>query len=133
MRVDTPEDLRYTAEHEWAKIEGDVVIVGITDFAQEALGEIVYVELPDSGTEISRGEAFGAVESTKSVSDLLAPVSGKVVEVNESLIDSPEIINSDPYVDGWIVKFSHYDTKELEELMDSDEYSGYIQGELEEE
>lgn len=131
--MDTPEDLRYTAEHEWAKIEGEVVIIGITDFAQEALGEIVYVELPDHGDEISRGETFGAVESTKSVSDLLAPVGGEVAEVNESLIDSPEIINSDPYVDGWIVKFSHFDTKELEELMNSDEYSAYIQGEIEEE
>ena len=125
--VEIPEVLKYTKEHEWARVEDDIVIIGITDYAQDALGEIVYIELPSEGDEITRGEPFGAVESTKSVSDLYAPISGEVVEVNEALLDSPEEINEDPYGEGWMVKVKHYDPSELEDLMDSDEYTEFIE------
>jgi len=121
--VEIPEVLKYTKEHEWARVEDDIVIIGITDYAQDALGEIVYIELPSEGDEITRGEPFGAVESTKSVSD----ISGEVVEVNEALLDSPEAINEDPYGEGWMVKVKPYDPSELEDLMDSDEYTEFIE------
>ncbi len=125
--VEIPEVLKYTKEHEWVRVEDDIVIIGITDYAQDALGEIVYIELPSEGDEITRGEPFGAVESTKSVSDLYAPISGEVVEVNEALLDSPEAINEDPYGEGWMVKVKPYDTSELDDLMDSDEYTEFIE------
>ncbi len=125
--VEIPEVLKYTKEHEWARVEDDIVIIGITDYAQDALGEIVYIELPSEGDEITRGEPFGAVESTKSVSDLYAPISGEVVEVNEALLDSPEAINEDPYGEGWMVKVKPYDPSELDDLMDSDEYTEFIE------
>jgi glycine cleavage system H protein len=125
--VEIPEVLKYTKEHEWARVEDDLVIIGITDYAQDALGEIVYIELPSEGDEVTKGEPFGAVESTKSVSDLYAPISGEVVEVNEALLDSPEAINEDPYGEGWMVKVKPYDFGELEDLMDSDEYSDFIE------
>jgi len=125
--VEIPEVLKYTKEHEWARVEDDIVIIGITDYAQDALGEIVYIELPSEGDEITKGETFGAVESTKSVSDLYAPISGEVVEVNEALLDSPEAINEDPYGEGWMVKVKPYDPSELEDLMDSDEYTEFIE------
>ena len=125
--VEIPEVLKYTKEHEWARVEDDIVIIGITDYAQDALGEIVYIELPSEGDEITRGEPFGAVESTKSVSDLYAPISGEVVEVNEALLDSPEAINEDPYGEGWMVKVKPYDPSELEDLMDSDDYTEFIE------
>ena len=102
--VEILDELKYTKEHEWVKLEDDLVVIGITDYAQDALGEIVYIELPSEGDEVTRGNPFGAVESTKSVSDLYAPVSGEVVEVNEALLDSPEAINEDPYGDGWMIK-----------------------------
>ncbi|HLE25701.1 MAG TPA: glycine cleavage system protein GcvH [Thermodesulfobacteriota bacterium] len=122
-----PEVLKYTKEHEWARVEDDIVIIGITDYAQDALGEIVYIELPSEGDEVTKGETFGAVESTKSVSDLFAPISGEVVEVNEALLDSPEAINEDPYGEGWMVKVKPYDPSELDDLMDSDEYTEFIE------
>lgn len=125
--VEIPEVLKYTKEHEWVRVEDDIVIIGITDYAQDALGEIVYIELPSEGDEITRGEPFGAVESTKSVSDLYAPISGEAVEVNEALLDSPEAINEDPYGEGWMVKVKPYDTSELDDLMDSDEYTEFIE------
>lgn len=125
--VEIPEVLKYTKEHEWARVEDDIVIIGITDYAQDALGEIVYIELPSEGDEITRGEPFGAVESTKSVSDLYAPISGEVVEVNEALLDSPEAINEDPYGEGWMIKVKPYDPSELDDLMDSDEYTEFIE------
>ncbi|HZX14451.1 MAG TPA: glycine cleavage system protein GcvH [Thermodesulfobacteriota bacterium] len=125
--VEIPEVLKYTKEHEWARVEDDIVIIGITDYAQDALGEIVYIELPSEGDEVTKGETFGAVESTKSVSDLYAPISGEVVEVNEALLDSPEAINEDPYGEGWMVKVKPYDPSELEDLMDSDEYTEFIE------
>jgi glycine cleavage system H protein len=129
--VEILEELKYTKEHEWAKREDDWVVIGITDYAQDALGEIVYIELPSEGDEITKGNPFGAVESTKSVSDLYAPVSGEVVEVNEALLDSPEAINEDPYGDGWMIKVKPYDIGEIQDLMDSDEYTEFIDKESE--
>lgn len=129
--VEILDELKYTKEHEWTKLEDDLVIIGITDYAQDALGEIVYIELPSEGDEITKGNPFGAVESTKSVSDLYAPVSGEVVEVNEALLDSPEAINEDPYGDGWMIKVKPYDIGELQDLMDNDEYTEFIEKESE--
>lgn len=129
--ADIPEELKYTEEHEWARIEDDVVVVGITDYAQEALGEIVFVELPSEGEQLEIGDTFGGVESTKSVSDLFSPISGDIVEVNELLVESPEDINTDPYGDGWIIKISPENKDELEELMSSSEYAEFLENEEE--
>jgi glycine cleavage system H protein len=129
--IEIPEELKYTDEHEWAKVEDELVVIGITDYAQDALGEIVYIELPSEGDEITKGDSFGGVESTKSVSDLYAPVSGEVVEVNESLLDSPETINEDPYGDGWLIKVRIHDSDEYDELMDGEQYSEFIEKETE--
>ena len=125
--MNIPEDLKYTDEHEWIRIDEDgTCIVGITDYAQESLGEIVFVELPSEREEISQGDSFGGVESTKSVSDLFAPISGEVLEVNEELLESPDILNTDPYGDGWIIKISPHDSGELDVLMNSAEYSEFV-------
>ncbi len=129
--IEIPEELKYTDEHEWARVEDDLVVIGITDYAQDALGEIVYIELPSEGDEITKGDSFGGVESTKSVSDLYAPVSGEVVEVNESLLDSPETINEDPYGDGWLIKVRIHDSDEFDELMDNEQYSEFLEKETE--
>lgn len=129
--VEILDELKYTKEHEWVKLVDDLVVIGITDYAQDALGEIVYIELPSEGDEVTKGNPFGAVESTKSVSDLYAPVSGEVVEVNEALLDSPEAINEDPYGDGWMIKIKPYDVGELQGLLDSDEYTEFIEKESE--
>jgi glycine cleavage system H protein len=129
--IEIPEELKYTDEHEWAKVEDELVVIGITDYAQDALGEIVYIELPSEGDEITKGDSFGGVESTKSVSDLYAPVSGEVVEVNESLLDSPETINEDPYGDGWLIKVRIHDSDDYDELMDGEQYSEFIEKETE--
>lgn len=129
--IEIPEDLKYTDEHEWAKVQDDIVIIGITAYAQDALGEIVYIELPSEGDEITKGDSFGGVESTKSVSDLYAPISGEVVEINEVLLDSPETINEDPYGDGWMIKVRIHHTDELGELMNSEQYAEFIEKEVE--
>ncbi len=121
-----PEDLKYTKDHEWARIEGDVVTVGITDFAQSELGDIVYVELPEAGDEAAAGESFGTIEAVKAVSDMFAPLSGEIVEVNESLTDEPETINKDPYGDGWIIKIKVSDKAELDDLLDKAAYEALI-------
>lgn len=121
--MEFPEDLKYSKEHEWARPDGDGLIVGITDYAQDSLGEIVYVELPEEGCQVVRGEAFGVVESTKAVSDLYAPVSGTVGEVNDTLLDNPELINEDPYEDGWLIRITMSDQSELGNLMD---VAGYV-------
>ena len=126
------EELKYTNDHEWAHEEGEVLVIGITDHAQDLLGEIVYIELPSEGDEITKGDPFGAVESTKAVSDLYAPVSGDVVEVNEVLLDSPELINSDPYGEGWMIKVKVYDPGELNDLMDFEGYNDFVEKEIEE-
>jgi glycine cleavage system H protein len=128
---DIPADLHYTAEHEWVRRSGDdVVRVGITDFAQSALGDVVFVQLPDVGTEITAGETFGEVESTKSVSDLYAPVSGTVSAVNGDLEGTPELVNSDPYGGGWLVDVQVSDTAALESgmssLLDAEAYRGTL-------
>ncbi len=121
--MEYPEDLKYTSEHEWAALEeGDRVRVGITDFAQDALGDVVYVEAPEEGTEVRAGEPFGEVESTKSVSDIYSPVSGTVVERNAALSDSPELVNQEPYGQGWLVVIRMGDTSELDGLMDASAY-----------
>jgi glycine cleavage system H protein len=125
--MDIPEDLRYTREHEWARMKGDKVVVGITDFAQDQLGDVVYVELPDVGDAVKKGEAFGVVESTKAVSELFAPVSGKVVEVNDPLSDAPETINEDAYEEGWMIVIQPSDPKELEALMDAKAYRAFVE------
>ncbi len=120
-----PEHLKYTKEHEWLNVEGDVATVGITAFAAESLGDIVFVQLPDAGSTITAGEVFGEVESTKSVSELYAPVSGEVVEVNGATSDTPEVINSDPYTEGWLLKVRL--TGDVPELLDAAAYAKLTQ------
>jgi glycine cleavage system H protein len=122
-----PEDLRYTREHEWCRVKGNRAVIGITDHAQDQLGDIVYVELPDVGDTVKKGESFGVVESTKAVSELFCPVTGKVVEVNDPLSDAPETINEDPYEEGWMIQVEVSDAKELDELLDSAAYQKFIQ------
>lgn len=117
-----PEDLRYTAEHEWLRTEGDVVVVGITDHAQEQLGDVVYVDLPPAGAQVEAGQPFGEVESTKSVSDLFAPVTGTIAERNEELEERPELINDDPYGDGWMVRISLDGAELPDDLLDAAAY-----------
>jgi glycine cleavage system H protein len=122
-----PEDLKYTAEHEWLKAGSDgPVRVGITDFAQDQLGDIVYVQLPEVGSTVRAGDACGELESTKSVSDLFAPVNGTVTAVNEALADQPDLVNSDPYGEGWLLDIEVEDTAEVAALMDADAYQGQL-------
>jgi len=125
--MDFPEELKYTEEHEWVLVEEDVVTIGITDFAQEQLGDVVFVELPDVGDHFDTGKSFGVVESVKAVSDVYAPVSGEIVEVNEDLPDEPEVLNNSPYEDGWMVKLKLTDTAELNELMDAAAYQEFVE------
>ena len=117
-----PKDLKYTKDHEWARASGKTVVVGVTAHAQEALGDVVYVELPKVGATLTEGQPFGVIESTKAVSELFAPVSGKVVKVNDALSDNPSTVNSDPYQAGWIVEVELSDTKQLDGLMDAGAY-----------
>ena len=121
-----PEDLKYTKEHEWLKVDGETAIIGITEHAQSELGDIIFIEFPNIDQEIDKNEPFGTIEAVKTVADLFAPVSGKVIKINETLEDNPEFVNSDPYVNGWIVKVSISDTSELEELMPADKYAELI-------
>ena len=121
-----PQDLKYTKEHEWLKVDGETAIIGITEHAQSELGDIIFIEFPNIDQEIDKNEPFGTIEAVKTVADLFAPVSGKVIKINETLEDNPEFVNSDPYVNGWIVKVSISDTSELEELMSADKYEGLI-------
>lgn len=120
--MNTPGNLRYTKEHEWVRVEGDRAYVGITDYAQHQLGDVVFVELPEAGREVRRGEAFSVVESVKAVSDIYAPLSGTVVEVNDLLADAPEKVNQDPYGDGWIAVLTIADAGELKTLLDGAAY-----------
>jgi glycine cleavage system H protein len=120
--AEVPDDLKYTAEHEWARISGSTVRIGITDFAQESLGDVVYVSLPDVGTIITKGEPFGEVESTKSVSELFGPVDGTVTARNDTLDGQPEVINSDPYGAGWIIEVEVADTAQFDALLDAGTY-----------
>lgn len=122
-----PEGLRYTKEHEWIRMEGEIAVVGITHYAQEALGDLVYVELPQVGSEVERDSDFAVVESVKAASEVYAPISGEVLEVNEALSDEPELINSEPYADGWIAKIKPSDKDELDECMDADKYASFLE------
>ena len=123
-----PDDLKYSSEHEWARVgNGDVVEVGITHYAQDTLGDVVFVELPEIGSRVDQFDKFGEIESVKAVSDLFSPVSGTVSAVNEELEQSPELVNSDPYGDGWIMEVKLDDPTELDELMDSETYQGTLE------
>jgi len=124
--VAVPSELKYSKEHEWVKIEGNTVTIGITEYAQSELGDIVFVELPETDDDIDEGESFGSVESVKTVSELYAPVSGKVVETNDELEDSPEFVNESPYEKAWMVKVELSDESQLDELMSADQYSEMI-------
>lgn len=129
--MDVPKELKFTKEHEWVSVEGDEVLIGITDFAQDKLGEIVYVELPQVDEEFSLGEAFGVIESVKSVNDVFAPVSLKIIEINDPLAESPEALNVDPYGEGWLIKAKLLDSSDQKELITSEEYLAYIREEVE--
>ncbi len=120
--MNIPDTIKYTKDHEWIKVEGDVAIVGITDYAQGELGDIVFVEIETEGEQLDQGEVFGTIEAVKTVSDLFMPVSGKVVEVNTALEDSPDLINKDPFEKGWLIKISLSDPAELDSLMDAGAY-----------
>lgn len=124
--MNIPEDLRYSAEHEWVRVEGELVRVGVTDYAQDSLGDVVFVELPDVGRSLASGESFGEVESTKSVSDLFAPVAGAIVEINAELPDAPERVNDDPYGQGWMVVIEPSDPNAIEGLLDAAGYRELI-------
>lgn len=124
--MNTPKELRYSKEHEWVKVEGDKVRIGITDFAQSELGDIVFVELPEVGDEITANEPFGSVESVKTVSELYAPLSGKVVEINEDLSDSPEFVNESPYEKAWMLVVEPANAADVEGLMSADDYENLI-------
>lgn len=121
-----PDNLKYTKDHEWIRVEGDVAFIGVTDFAQRELGDIVYVEIETVGDTLDREEVFGTVEAVKTVSDLFMPVSGEVLEVNENLEDAPEKVNEDPYGAGWMVKIKLSDASELDDLMDAEAYSATV-------
>ena len=121
-----PQEYRYTKEHEWVKVEGDTGTIGITDHAQESLGDIVFVELPKPGAEINAGKSFGTVESVKAVSEIFTPVAGEVVEVNEGLNDTPEKVNSDPYGDAWFIKIKMENAGEADAMLSGDEYEEYL-------
>lgn len=123
----TPQDLKYTEEHEWVRADGERLTVGITDYAQDALGDVVYVDLPATGTRVEKGQPFGEVESTKSVSDLYAPVNGTIVERNESLESSPELVNTEPYGQGWLIVIEADEAKAVETLLSPDDYEQLTQ------
>ncbi|OGP12954.1 MAG: glycine cleavage system protein H [Deltaproteobacteria bacterium GWA2_54_12] len=127
--MEFPKDLKYTKEHEWVKVEGNIATVGITDYAQDSLGDVVYVELPQEGASVTKHEPFGVVESVKAVSDLYAPLSGSVTEVNDAIVDSPEAINEDPYGDAWMIKVEISSASELSDLLNADEYQKFIEEE----
>lgn len=126
--MEYPEEFKYTEDHEWVMVEADVVTIGITDFAQDQLGDVVFVELPEVGDQLQSGKPFGVVESVKAVSDVYAPVTGEVVEVNDDLPDDPEMINKSPYEDGWMLKIRIVDSAELEGLMDAGAYQAFTEG-----
>lgn len=121
-----PSDIRYTAEHEWIRVEGEEAYVGITDYAQSELGEIVFVDVPTIGEEVAQGEVFGSIEAVKTVSDLNIPVTGAVLAINEELDAQPELVNNDPYGEGWIIKIAVKDLAELDNLMDAEAYQATI-------
>lgn len=128
--MEFPDDLKYTKEHEWVRVDGSTVIIGVTDYAQEQLGDIVYVELPGEGAALEKDEPFGVIESVKAVSDVYAPLSGDVLEINDPLSDNPETVNEDCYGEGWLLKVKLANPKDLEDLMDHTEYQAFIKEEM---
>jgi glycine cleavage system H protein len=121
-----PKNLKYHREHDWVRIEGDTAVFGLTSYAQETLGDIVYIELPEVGADVTAGTAYAEVESVKAVSDVYAPLSGSVVEVNEEVVDAPELINESPFEDGWLIKIKLSEPSEVEDLMSAEEYEELI-------
>jgi glycine cleavage system H protein len=125
--MNIPADLKYTQDHEWVRVDGDIAVVGVTDFAQGELGDVVFVEIETEGEVLDSGETFGTVEAVKTVSDLFMPVSGEVAEFNEALADEPELVNKDPYGDGWMIKIKISNAGELNDLMDAEAYKAMIE------
>lgn len=125
--MNVPENLKYTEDHEWVKVEGEIATIGVTDYAQKELGDIVYVEVETEGEELSAGETFGTIEAVKTVADMFMPVSGEVTEKNESLEDEPELINNSPYEKGWIIKIKISDSSEVDKLLSANDYKEKIQ------
>ena len=124
--MNIPQELKYTTDHEWVRVEGDNVVIGVTDFAQKELGDIVYVDVDTEGDTVEVDEVFGSVEAVKTVSDLLMPITGEVIAFNEALEDAPELVNNDPYGDGWMIKVTISDASELDNLMSADEYKDLV-------
>lgn len=124
--MNIPKDLKYTEDHEWVRLEGDHAFIGITDYAQGELGDVVYVDLPADGDEFGKQDVFGSIEAVKAASDLYCPISGKIVEINEKVADVPETINKDPYGSGWMVKIKVSDVSELDDLLDAAGYEQHI-------
>lgn len=124
-----PKELKYSKDHEWLKIEGMTVTIGVTDYAQNALGDVVFVELPEEGDEIEIGNSFAVIESVKAVSDAYSPINGKVVAINEELLDAPELINQDPYGQGWIIQVELSDEAQINELLSAEEYEAFLKEE----
>ena len=127
--MEVPKELRYSKEHEWVAVEDGIARVGITDYAQEQLGDVVYVELPEVDTSVQKDEAFGVVESVKAVSDIFSPISGTIVQTNVDLPSSPEMVNEDPYGDAWMIRIQISEPEELEDLMDAEEYQAFVEQE----
>ena len=126
-----PDDLKYSKDHEWIRIEGDTAVVGITDYAQDSLGDVVYVELPNEGENFNAHDAFGSVESVKAVSEIFTPVAGEIVASNEDLNDTPEVVNDDPYGDAWMVKIKMDNSGEADALLSAEEYGEFLESESE--
>lgn len=122
-----PDDYRYTTEHEWVRVEDDIAVLGVTDFAQKELGEVVFVELPQVGHVYDAGDEIGTIESVKAVAEVFTPIAGEIVEVNEALADDPELVNEDPHVDGWLVKIRFSASSDLDSLMDAEAYGEFVQ------
>ena len=129
--ANVPEDLHYSKDHEWVRVDGDVAVIGITDYAQNSLGDVVYVELPKAGEEFSANEPFGSVESVKAVSEVFTPIAGVVAQINESLADEPETVNSDPYGSGWMVRLKMSNPSEVDSLLTAAEYEDFTKAETE--
>jgi len=127
--ANTPEDNRYAKSHEYVHVEGDIGTIGITEYAQKELGDVVFVELPQVGSQLEMGDELGSIESVKAVSELFSPVGGEVIEVNEALADKPELVNTDPWGDGWMIRIKLADATEVDELMSAEEYEEFVQKE----
>jgi len=127
--MEYPDDLKYSKEHEWIKVDANIATIGITDYAQDSLGDVVYLELPQEGEVVTKEEPFGVVESVKAVSDLYTPINGTVIEVNDALVDDPEVINEDPYSEGWMIKIEVENEDALNDLLSAENYQQYIEEE----